>query len=24
FPYLQVERTIEEICQFLTIHQQSS
>ncbi|WP_336039375.1 hydrolase [Acinetobacter calcoaceticus] len=23
FPYLQVERTIEEICQFLTIHQQS-
>ncbi|EEB5915513.1 hydrolase, partial [Salmonella enterica] len=23
-PYLQVERTIEEICQFLTIHQQSS
>ncbi|HAI53506.1 MAG TPA: hydrolase, partial [Acinetobacter nosocomialis] len=24
FPYLQAERTIEEICQFLTIHQQSS
>lgn len=23
FPYLQVERTIEEICKFLTIHQQS-
>ncbi|MFJ1519933.1 hydrolase [Acinetobacter sp. ABJ_C1_1] len=23
FPYLQFERTIEEICQFLTIHQQS-
>lgn len=23
FPYLEVDRTIEEICQFLTIHQQS-